>query len=167
MALTEARPPDVAASPAAGGPPPRATSGVSRADRRRIGTLMVDAARAVTSDTQQSVDGFALSRSSWDDIQQYKDGLTLDAQGLSALTTTVAKLLPASNRSSDDRFWVDQTLTTHTRTAAAYGIVAVPDPGDNAQRPAGGRLLERVHLWTAANGLSAERRAEGRPRPKA
>ncbi len=112
----------------------------SPADRRRIGTMMVDAARAVTRDTQQSVDGFTLFRSSWDDIQRSKDGLTLDAQGLSALTTAVAKLLPASDRASGDRVWVDQTHATHTRTAAAYGIVAVPDPGDNAQRLTGGRL---------------------------
>ncbi len=128
----------------------------SAAARRRIGELMNASARAVTRDREQSVDGFALFRSSWDDIQKHKDGLTLDAQGLSALTTALAKLLPASSRTAGDKFWLDQTRRTHTRTAAAYGIVAVPDPGDNAQRLAGGRLLERVHLWTAANGLSLQ-----------
>lgn len=106
------------------------------ADRARIGTLMVDAARAITRDGQQSRDSFRLFRSSWDDIQKHKDGLTLDAQGLSALTTAVAKLLPASSRKAGDRFWVDQTAETHTRTAAAYGIITVPDPADSSdQRP--------------------------------
>lgn len=128
----------------------------SPAERQRIGTLMIDAAHAVTADRQQSIDGFALFRSSWDDIQRYKDGLTLDAQGLSTLTTAIAKLLPASSRAAGDKFWLDQTRKTHTKTAAAYGIVAVPDSTDNAQRLAGGRLLERVHLWTAANGLSLQ-----------
>lgn len=128
----------------------------STADRARIGALMVDAARAVTRDEQQSRDGFALFRSSWDDIQKFKDGLTLDPQGLSALTTALAKLLPAADRTRGDSFWVDQTRKTHTRTAAAYGVVAVPDTRGNAQRLMGGRLLERIHLWTAANGLSLQ-----------
>jgi hypothetical protein len=126
----------------------------SDADRARIGGLMVDAARAITRDDQQSRDSFRLFRSSWDDIQKHKDGLTLDVQGLSALTTAVAKLLPASDRKSGDEFWVDQTRKTHTRTAAAYGVVAVPDAGGDADRLIGGRLLERVHLWTAGNGIA-------------
>lgn len=126
------------------------------ADRARIGTSMVEAARAVTHDDRQSRDSFKLFRSSWDDIQEHKDGLTLDAQGLSSLTTAVAKLLPDSDRVGGDRFWVDQTRDTHTKTAAAYGIVAVPDVSDNAQRLTGGRLLERIHLWTAANGIALQ-----------
>jgi hypothetical protein len=128
----------------------------SDADRARIGSLMVDAARAITRDRQQSTDSFRWFRSSWDDIQKHKDGLTLDTQGLSAMTTAIAKLLPGSDRKSGDKFWVDQTRKTHTKTAAAYGIVAVPDSTDNAQRITGGRLLERIHLWTAANGLSLQ-----------
>lgn len=99
------------------------------AERARIGGLMVEAARAVTADGQQSRDGFAWFRTSADEIQARKDGLTLDAQGLSAFTTAIAKLLPASSRSRGDEFWVDQTRKTHTRTAAAYGIVSVPDAG--------------------------------------
>ena len=66
----------------------------------------------------------------------------------------MAKLLPASDRRSGDEFWVDRTRTTHTRTAAAYGVVAVPDASDDADRLMGGRLLERVHLWTAGNGIA-------------
>jgi len=128
----------------------------SDGDRARIGALMVAAARAITLDEQQSRDSFRLFRSSWDEIQKHKDGLTLDAQGLSALTTAVAKLLPASDRKSGDEFWVDQTRDTHTKTAAAYGIVAVSDAGENADRLIGGRLLERIHLWTAANGIALQ-----------
>ncbi|MCW3046488.1 MAG: hypothetical protein JWO74_772 [Solirubrobacterales bacterium] len=139
---------------AAGLPGTRLYWYTDEADRGRIGTLMVDAARAITSDEQQSRDGFRLFRSSWDDIQKFKDGLTLDTQGLSEVTTALAKMLPASDRRSGDRFWVDATRKAHTKTAAAYGIVAVPDARDNRQRLLGGRLLERAHLWTARNGLS-------------
>jgi hypothetical protein len=128
----------------------------SEADRARIGGLMVQAARAITTDGEQSRDGFKLFRPSWDAIQQHKDGLTLDAQGLSAFTTALAKLLPASDRGSGDAFWVDQTRKVHTRTAAAYGIIAVRDAAAQADRLTGGRLLERVHLWATGNGIALQ-----------
>ena len=128
----------------------------SAADRDRIGGLMVAAATAITHDDQQSRDSFRLFRPSWDDIQKHKDGLTLDTQGLSELTTAIAKLLPPSTRSAGDTFWVDKTRDTQAKTAAAYGVIAVRDNRDSVQRVTGGRLLERVHLWAAANGIALQ-----------
>jgi len=126
----------------------------SGADRRRIAEMMIAAAQALTRDREQSIDDNRWFRHDWDAIQRYKDGLTLDAQGLSELTTAIAKLLPATSREYNDNFWVQRTRDPQTKTAAAYGIIAVPDPGDHAHCLNGGRLLERIHLWTAAHGLS-------------
>jgi hypothetical protein len=126
----------------------------SDADRSRIGALMVQAAQALTRDRQQSIDDNRWFRHDWDAIQHYKDGLTIDAQALPALTAAIAKLLPATSRQYNDAFWVKRTRDPQVKTAAAYGIVAVRDPHSNAQRLIGGRLLERIHLWTAAHGLS-------------
>ncbi len=89
-------------------------------------------------------------RHDWDAIQRLKDGLTIDAQGLPMLTTAIAKLLPATSRTYNDDFWVKRTRDPQTKTAAACGIVAVPDPSDDVHRLNGGRLLERIQLWTAA-----------------
>ncbi len=126
----------------------------STADRGRIGALMVDAAQALTEDRQQSVDDNRWFRHDWDAIQRYKDGLTLDAQGLPELTTALAKMLPTTSRQYNDTFWVKHTRDPQTRTAAAYGILAVRDPRSNAQRLTAGQALERIHLWTAGHGLS-------------
>jgi hypothetical protein len=126
----------------------------SDADRRRIGDLMISAAQALTRDRQQSVDDNRWFRHDWDAIQRLKDGLTIDAQGLPMLTSAIAKLLPATSRNYNDDFWVKRTRDPQTKTAAAYGIVAVPDANDDVHRLNGGRLLERIHLWTAAHGLS-------------
>ncbi|TMR95486.1 hypothetical protein EJK15_28445 [Nonomuraea basaltis] len=115
---------------------------------------MIEAAQAVVSDAEQSRDGFAWFRASADDIEARKDGLTLDGQGLSPFITAIAKLLPASSRESGDAFWVEQTRTVHTATAAAYGFVLVSDPRDPVQQLAGGRLLQRVHLAATAGGLA-------------
>jgi hypothetical protein len=68
----------------------------------------------------------------------------------------VAKLLPAPSRASGDTFWVDQTRTGHTRTAAAYGVLLVADSRDPAQQLAGGRLLQRIHLAVTARGLALQ-----------
>jgi hypothetical protein len=126
----------------------------SEADRSHIGSLMVATAQALTDDREQSISDNLWFRHDWDAIQRHKDGLTLDGQGLPELTTAIAKMLPATSRHYNDTFWVNATRDTQTKTAAAYGIVAVPDPHDNIQRLTGGRLLQRIHLWTAAHGLS-------------
>lgn len=123
-------------------------------ERTRFGSLMIDATQAFIADDQQSRDAHAWFRSSWDEIQRHKDGLTLDAQGLPRLTLALAKLLPATGRGAGDQFWLDRTRDVHVPTAAAFGLITVPDPQDVAQRVAGGRLLQRVHLWTAAHGLA-------------
>ncbi len=125
-------------------------------EKAALGELLVDAARAVTADTRQSTDAFAWFRSSRADIDRHRDGLTLDGQGLDALTLGVAKLLPAESRTAGDAFWVDQTRTVHTRTAAAYGVVTVTDPADPRARLLGGRLLQRVHLAATAGGLALQ-----------
>jgi hypothetical protein len=121
-----------------------------------MGTLMVDAARAVTADEAQSKDGFRWFRGDADAIERHQDGLTLDGQGLGALMTSVAKLLPATSRTSGDTFWVNQTRTVHTRTAAAYGVLLVADPRDPAQQLAGGQLLQRIHLAVTSRGLALQ-----------
>jgi len=124
--------------------------------KHRLSDLMVTAAEAIVADEQQSRDGFGCLRSSGDSIERHKDGLTLDGQGLNAPITAAAKLLPATSRTSGDRFWVAQTRTVHTRTAAAYGMILTPDPRDPAQRLAGGRLLQRIHLAVTARGLAMQ-----------
>ncbi len=126
----------------------------SDAQRERIGKLMIAAAQALTADAEQSIDDNRWFRHDWDEIQRHKDGLTLDAQGLSELTTSIAKMLPATSRAYNDEFWVKRTRDPQVKTAAAYGVIAVRDASENRQRMLGGRLLERIHLWTAGNGLS-------------
>lgn len=123
-------------------------------DTARVGRLMVDAARAVTRDEEQSRDSYRLLRSSRAEVERHKDGLTVDVMGMPALTTRLAKLLPATSRPRADAFWVRSTERTQTRTAAAYGFVVVPDAASDHDRLQGGRLLQRVHLWATADGLA-------------
>lgn len=124
------------------------------AGRAEFGALLVQGARALSADNAQSLDGYAWLRSTGEQIERHKDGLTLDTQGLSLLMTTVAKLMPAGSRAAGDQFWIEQTATVHTPTAAAYGFVLVPDPHEPAHQVAGGRLLQRLHLAATTRGLA-------------
>ena len=122
----------------------------------QLGELMIVATRAIAADPSQSRSDYAWFRQSWDEIQRKRDGITVDAAGLSDLTAALAKLLPAQSREATDASWLSATRDRQTRTAAAYGIVAVRDATDNGQRVQGGRLLQRIHLWTSGNGFALQ-----------
>jgi hypothetical protein len=121
-------------------------------DRERFGELLVEATRAHVADDEQSRASFAWWRSDWDAIQRHKDGLTIDGVGLRPFVRTLGKLLPATSRQAADRTFVDRTVI-QTGSAAAFGVIVVDDPSSRAARLAGGRLVQRLHLWSAANGL--------------
>jgi hypothetical protein len=126
----------------------------SDVDKAALGDLLIEATEAIIADPQQSADSFVWFRNNRDDIDRYMDGLTLDCQGLGRVTLSVAKILPASSRSAGDQFWLTQTRTVHTSTAAAYGIITAADTDDPVQRLDGGRLVERIHLAATAKGVA-------------
>lgn len=121
-----------------------------------MSTLLNDATGAVVGDPQQSQDAFAWFRNDRADIDAYRDGLTLDGQGLAPLMLSLAKLAPATSREAGDALWLDQTLTVHTRTAAAYGVITVADVTAPEQRLTGGRLLQRIHLAATTEGIAMQ-----------
>ena len=122
----------------------------------RLSQLMIDAAEAVVADPDQSRDGFSWFRSDDAAIQTHRDGLTLDAQGLNPLVLGVAKLLPPTTRAAGDAFWVGQTRTVHTATAAAYGILTTASAQDRTTQLVTGRLLQRIHLTATALGVALQ-----------
>jgi hypothetical protein len=69
---------------------------------------------------------------------------------------SVAKLLPASSRVEGDRFWVKQTRTVHTATAAAYGVITTTSPDSRRTQLDAGRLLQRIHLAATSRGVALQ-----------
>jgi hypothetical protein len=119
-----------------------------------LGALYVDATQAIIDDEESSTEAFAWFRSTRASFEKYRDGLTLDAQGLDSLTTAAAKILPSSSRSAGDKFWLKSTRDVHTATAAAYGIITVPNTQDPTDRIDGGRLVAHIHVAATADGLA-------------
>jgi hypothetical protein len=124
--------------------------------RARFGELTVQATAAIIGDPEQANDDYGWYRQDWDEIQVKRDGITLDAAGLSEPLRIAARPLPPIDRTSLQSGWLDATRTRHVATAAAYGLVLVKDRADTRARIAAGRLFQRAHLWTTGHGLAVQ-----------
>ena len=91
----------------------------------------------------------------WHQLQALKDGITIDASGISPLLRTIAKMIPVS-RQQDDQGWLDNTRNIQVATAVAFGTLVVRDKQDYSQRIEAGRIWERMHLWATTQGLALQ-----------
>jgi len=124
--------------------------------RAKFGDVAIAAAKALIADDQQSMDSHLWWRQDWDQLQESADGITLDAQGLSPFISGMAKFLPDLSRKSNDESFVKNVRETMVPTAAAFGILAVPDGMDFTQRLQCGQIWQRIHLWGTTQGLAMQ-----------
>ena len=121
-------------------------------EKSEFARLLVDATKAHNDDEEQSVDSFRWWRNDWDQIQRHKDGLNIDGVGLPPVVRTLGRILPGTSRPAADETFLART-EQQAATAAAFGVLTVADPSSVETRIAGGRVLQRLHLWAAANDL--------------
>lgn len=127
----------------------------SPADRERFGAAMLAATDAFIADEQQIYDSESKLRQSGPAIEQFRDGITLDAQGGQPLISAVVKMLPDMAPGTGASTF-RQLTDTHVSTAAAFGIMTVGNAYDDRQRLLGGRLWQRLHLWGTTQGLAMQ-----------
>lgn len=116
----------------------------------------LEATRAIIDDAQQSADSFAWQRSSWQELQEKRDGLTYDAQGMGGLITAAVKMLPAITKEQADEGWYEAMRDRQLATAATFGLILARDPLDNVQRVNVGQLWQLLHLQMSVDGLGAQ-----------
>jgi len=124
--------------------------------RRNIGELIVQASEAIISDREQSQDSAAWFRPTWQEVQQKRDGLTIDAQALPAWMRAAAKVLPPVSQEQSEQIWLKSTREVQVATAAAFGVLLARDAADNANRVHSGRLWQRMHLWAETKGIAMQ-----------
>ncbi|MBI5294488.1 MAG: twin-arginine translocation signal domain-containing protein [Chloroflexi bacterium] len=122
----------------------------------QFGQIAITAAEALIADEQQSLDSHAWWRQDWDQVQESADGITLDAQGLGSFISGMAKFLPDLSRQSNDESFFKNVRDIMVPTAAAFGILAVPDGMNNTQRLQCGQVWQRIHLWGTTQGLAMQ-----------
>ena len=116
----------------------------------------LEATQAIIEDEQQSADSFAWQRSSWRELQEKRDGLTYDAQGMGGLITAAVKMLPTITQAQADRGWYEAMRDRQLATASAFGLILARDPLENVQRLNVGRLWQLLHLQMTIDGLGAQ-----------
>ena len=127
----------------------------SAAMRKPVGDLLVEAAHALVADKIQDGDSARWWRGTWQDIQQHRDGITLDAAGLPDWERALGKMLPPPSQEQQDSTFLQNTAE-QAQTAGAFGLLAVRDGQDRAQQLRAGRVWERMHLWVTKEGLAMQ-----------
>jgi hypothetical protein len=94
-------------------------------------------------------------RATWQEVQRSRDGITLDAAGLPDLTRVLGKILPPASLDQQNSYFL-QGVESQVQTAGVFGLLAVPNKRDNAQRLGVGRLWERMHLWATTQGIGMQ-----------
>lgn len=125
-------------------------------DMSEITHLTIKATETIISNKEMSADSNQWFKENWNEIQQERDGITLDAQGGSAFIRTVGKLLPPLSHEKNNEFWLASTKDTQTATALAYGMILVKDARDKEQQARAGRAWQRINLHGAKIGLGMQ-----------
>jgi len=126
------------------------------AECRTLGEQIVAATQAIVDDREQSRDSGAWFRNSWDEVQQHRDGLTIDAQAMPGWMRAAAKILPPVSVERADAMWLQTTREVHVASTSAFGLLLARDSSDTRQRLQGGMLWQRMHLWAQTQGIAMQ-----------
>ena len=126
----------------------------TESDRKKIAEISSAANTELYSDANVESGSDRWIRINWRSVQQYRDGLTVDAFGLPPIATAVAKTMPpwmlrwAASREPKNAY------ANLMLSAPLIGIIAVRDRYDQANCLRAGRLWQRAHLLATARGLA-------------
>ncbi len=122
--------------------------------RARFDALTVSATERIIRDHQMAADSDRWFRLTQREIDEHRDGPTIDAAGLPASIRVIAKLLPRMSAEDAHAVWLQTTRDVHLKTAPLVGMITVTDLYDIPQALEAGRLWQRLHLEGTAQGLS-------------
>ncbi|MET0377710.1 MAG: hypothetical protein ABW049_01870, partial [Spongiibacteraceae bacterium] len=124
--------------------------------KNEIGELTIDATRQITADQTMSHDSARWFRLDRQSIDQFRDGVTIDAFALPAPINAIAKLAPTPNIKDGDKHWLQATRDVHVASASLFGVISVSDLYDRQLTLNAGRLWQRLHLWATTQHIAAQ-----------
>jgi len=125
----------------------------TKTERRKFSELNAEATAALIADEEQSKASYSWGRMKWDDVQRYRDGVTIDSFPISTALRAATKILPPLSRETADEYFLEAMKTLYD-TTDTFGVIVVRNNRDNAQRVQGGRVWQRMHLWATTQGLA-------------
>lgn len=121
---------------------------------RQFDDLVIESTARIISDAQMVKDSDHWFRHQGE-IGKYRDGLTLDASGLSPIMAAVAKFMPPLSAQTTHEFWLRSTRAA-LATTPVRGFLYVPSLYDLGACIAAGRAWQRFHLAATARGLALQ-----------
>jgi nitroreductase len=119
----------------------------------REGTIA--ATRAIVEDEEMNDASHAWWRQTREEIERHRDGLTIDATGLGAATTTLGKVTGKPSAAKAGAYWISNTEGPQT-TGFAFCVLSTEDRGSREQQLRCGRVFQRMHLWATSQGLAVQ-----------
>jgi len=127
----------------------------SESDRNRIVDLVAKANKEVYADPDVENGSERWIRWDWSDIQEYRDGLTIDAFGLPPVTTAIIKIAPKRLLRKFAPRGTGDPYADLLRATPVFGLIAVRDRYDQEQCLRAGRIWQRTHLLLTSRGVAA------------
>jgi nitroreductase len=127
----------------------------SAADRKKFTAISSAANTELYSDPEVERSSDQWVRTKWGDVQKYRDGLTIDAFGLSPIATAVSKIMPLSMFRRIASRTQKTAYSELMLSAPLIGVLGVRDRYDQEDCMRAGRIWQRLHLLATARGLAA------------
>jgi len=124
------------------------------AERKKIAQIISAANDEIYADPEVDRGSGKWIRNDWSEVQQFRDGLSIDAFGQPPVATAIAKMMPlrmlrwVASRGQKDGY-VRLMLS-----APLIGIIAVRDRYTQEQCLRAGRIWQRAHLLATAHGVA-------------
>jgi nitroreductase len=124
------------------------------AERKKIAEIISAANDEIYADPEVDRGSGKWIRNDWSEVQQFRDGLSIDAFGQPPVATAIAKMMPlrmlrwVASRGQKDGY-VRLMLS-----APLMGIIAVRDRYTQEQCLRAGRIWQRAHLMATARGVA-------------
>jgi len=128
----------------------------NEARRQRLAHLVIDATKRIIADREMAADSARWFRTGAPEIRRYRDGITMDAAGLSPGMVMLTKFLPDLDAQTADGYWLRMTRDTQVPSAPVLGLICVRDRLDMRNALLAGRAWQRLHLAATAEGLAAQ-----------
>ena len=123
-------------------------------ERSRFDDVMMHATRNIISDRKMVHDSEAWFRLTADDVQKYRDGVTMDSVGLPGPVNVAAKILPPMSPDQANEVWLNKTRDSHLATAPMTAMLVVRDRYNAVDNLRAGRAWQRLHLMATRLGLA-------------
>ena len=128
---------------------------IEPAQRPAFDSMVVSATEAIIADAAMIADSDRWFRATPAEIEQHRDGPTLETAGLSPWLLAMAHMAGVSPAASH-KGWLDNTRDHQLPSAPATGLIVVRQRFDTATCLAAGRMWQRAHLVATACGAAMQ-----------